>query len=216
MQNDTFTDYAGMGVLFNTVIVLEAASEKWHEELSSEAASATPTAKSSAEATPDSKIAGDVELKSVKCPKIITIDPIVERKSTVCVRPQSTPPHIAALHPQLQFLGHAAEVHSVAEVNAVMSQLLEDNHIARATHNMMAYRFFDDAAGVWRSDNDEDGEDAAGGRMSMLLEMMQVRSAVVVVTRWYGGVLLGPSRFKLINNAARQALLAAGLSGREE
>ena len=97
-----------------------------------------------------------------------------------------------------------------------MSRLLEDNHIARATHNMMAYRFFDAAAGVWRSDNDEDGEDAAGGRMSMLLEMMQVRNAVVVVTRWYGGVLLGPSRFKLINNAARQALLAAGLSGRDE
>ena len=102
------------------------------------------------------------------------------------------------------------------EVQQVMARLLEDNHIARATHNMMAYRFFDEGAGVWRSDNDEDGEDAAGGRLSMLLEMMQVRHAVVVVTRWYGGVLLGPSRFKLISNAARHALLAAGLSGRDE
>jgi putative IMPACT (imprinted ancient) family translation regulator len=96
-----------------------------------------------------------------------------------------------------------------------MSALLQDSHIARASHNMMAYRFFDEGAGVWRSDNDEDGEDAAGGRMSMLLEMMQVRNAVVVVTRWFGGVLLGPSRFKLINNAARQVILAAGLSERD-
>jgi putative IMPACT (imprinted ancient) family translation regulator len=34
---------------------------------------------------------------------------------------------------------------------------------------------------------------------------------MVVVTRWYGGVLLGPDRFRHINNAARQALDVAGL-----
>lgn len=29
---------------------------------------------------------------------------------------------------------------------------------------------------------------------------------VVVVSRWFGGVLLGPSRFRIINNTARQLL----------
>jgi hypothetical protein len=32
----------------------------------------------------------------------------------------------------------------------------------------------------------------------------------VVVSRWYGGTLLGPDRFKLINQAARDALEKAG------
>lgn len=29
---------------------------------------------------------------------------------------------------------------------------------------------------------------------------------IVVVSRWFGGILLGGDRFKLINNAARDAL----------
>ena len=33
---------------------------------------------------------------------------------------------------------------------------------------------------------------------------------VVVVSRWFGGTLLGPSRFTHINNAARQLLDECG------
>lgn len=40
---------------------------------------------------------------------------------------------------------------------------------------------------------------------------MDVRNIVVVVSRWYGGVHLGPDRFRLINNAARQVIEKAGL-----
>ena len=36
------------------------------------------------------------------------------------------------------------------------------------------------------------------------------RNVVVVVSRWYGGVLLGPSRFGIINNTARQLLEELG------
>ncbi len=35
---------------------------------------------------------------------------------------------------------------------------------------------------------------------------MDVCNVLVVVTRWYGGILLGPSRFTHINNAARLLL----------
>jgi putative IMPACT (imprinted ancient) family translation regulator len=37
-----------------------------------------------------------------------------------------------------------------------------------------------------------------------------VRNAVVVVSRWFGGILLGPARFGLINNTARQLLEQTG------
>jgi hypothetical protein len=33
---------------------------------------------------------------------------------------------------------------------------------------------------------------------------------VVVVSRWFGGILLGPDRFKHINNAARSLLNSCG------
>ena len=36
------------------------------------------------------------------------------------------------------------------------------------------------------------------------------RVQVVVVTRWYGGIHLGPDRFKHINNAARTLLDVCG------
>lgn len=40
---------------------------------------------------------------------------------------------------------------------------------------------------------------------------MDVRDVLVVVSRWYGGVHLGPDRFRLINNAARQVVEKADL-----
>jgi putative IMPACT (imprinted ancient) family translation regulator len=44
---------------------------------------------------------------------------------------------------------------------------------------------------------------------------MQVRDVVVVVSRWYGGTLLGPMRFTLINNAARILLEDCGYDKRD-
>jgi len=37
-----------------------------------------------------------------------------------------------------------------------------------------------------------------------LLERMGVTNTLVVVTRWYGGVHLGPDRFKHITGVAKQ------------
>lgn len=49
--------------------------------------------------------------------------------------------------------------------------------------------------GVVFQDNDDDGETAAGGRMAHLLQLMDVWNVLVVVSRWYGGVKLGPDRW---------------------
>lgn len=59
-------------------------------------------------------------------------------------------------------------------------------------------------------DYDDDGEDAAGGRLLHLLQILDVKDTCVVVTRWYGGVKLGPARFTHINNAARTLLEKCG------
>ncbi|KAK1172854.1 protein IMPACT isoform X4 [Acipenser oxyrinchus oxyrinchus] len=38
-------------------------------------------------------------------------------------------------------------------------------------------------------------------------QILDVRNVMVVVSRWYGGILLGPDRFKHINNCARNILV---------
>ncbi len=119
---------------------------------------------------------------------IIHGTPIIERKSV--------------------FQAHLARVRSVAEVNAVVRCLVANPRIARATHNIRAYRFTDPSTGALVADNDDDGEDAAGGRLAELLHVMGATDVLVVVSRWFGGVLLGPSRFKFINNVARELVEA--------
>lgn len=39
---------------------------------------------------------------------------------------------------------------------------------------------------------------------------MDVWNTIVVVSRWFGGIHLGPDRFKHINSAARDAVIKAG------
>jgi Uncharacterized protein family UPF0029 len=60
---------------------------------------------------------------------------------------------------------------------------------------------------VLKFDNDDDGEDAAGGRLGHLLEMRNEDGVLVVVSRWFGGVLLGSKRFVHITNVARDLLV---------
>jgi putative IMPACT (imprinted ancient) family translation regulator len=38
------------------------------------------------------------------------------------------------------------------------------------------------------------------------MQILNVENVVVVVTRWFGGIHLGPDRFKDINNIARTTL----------
>lgn len=44
-------------------------------------------------------------------------------------------------------------------------------------------------------------------------QILDVHNVMVVVSRWYGGVLLGPDRFKHINNCARNILVEEGYVG---
>ena len=58
--------------------------------------------------------------------------------------------------------------------------------------------------------NDDDGETTAGAKLAALLELTGAQNVLVVVSRWFGGVLLGPARFKYIANTARALLDETG------
>jgi hypothetical protein len=104
-----------------------------------------------------------------------------------------------------KFQAHVASISSVNEVEDIMDVLLQNTKVFNATHNIMAYRVESDRGNL-HQDFDDDGESAAGKRLLHLLQVMDQHNLIVVVSRWFGGIKLGPSRFACINNAARIAI----------
>ncbi|KAH0617765.1 hypothetical protein JD844_016338 [Phrynosoma platyrhinos] len=92
-------------------------------------------------------------------------------------------------------------------VKNVLAQLYKNKKIANATHNIYAYRIYCEDKHTFLQDCEDDGETAAGGRLLHLMQILDVHNVLVVVSRWYGGILLGPDRFKHINNCARNILV---------
>ena len=114
------------------------------------------------------------------------------------------------------FVARACSVTSPARAHAYIAHLLAtEKRVSKATHNITAYRIRSPATSessrdVSYQDCDDDGETAAGGRLLHLLQVMDVWNILIVVSRWYGGVKLGPDRFSIINNVAREAIVEGG------
>lgn len=113
------------------------------------------------------------------------------------------------------FIARVCVVNSTIEADSAITHLLAtDKRASKATHNISAYKIRTLALGneVIYQDSDDDGEDAAGGRLLKLLQLMEVWNVLVVVSRWFGGVKLGPTRFGIINAVAREAVVAGGFT----
>ncbi|OII71812.1 uncharacterized protein cubi_00620 [Cryptosporidium ubiquitum] len=127
------------------------------------------------------------------------------------------------------FQAHACKVETVEQVNKVIKWLLSNPKIAKATHNIWSYRLFKEknhatlsegsfpiGYDIISQDHDSDGENAAGSRLQHLLGIINAKNVFVMVSRWYGGIQLGPDRFRHINNAARLILEKSGLITKTE
>lgn len=112
-------------------------------------------------------------------------------------------------------IAHVCEVTCMEHVHWALAELLfNDKKVAKATHNMFAYRFHqfsdDNSTTTLVHDNDDDGEKGSGAKLASLLELSGAENVLVVVSRWYGGQLLGPARFKWIAGVARTGLVQGG------
>jgi len=126
---------------------------------------------------------------------VIESEAIVDRKST--------------------FVGRACRISHPSQVPLILSHLMSDRRIARAAHPIIhAYRC--QVGTLLHQDNDDDGETAAGGRLAHLLQILEVNNVLVIVSRYFGGIHLGPDRFKHINQAARNALEMGGFLDESE
>jgi hypothetical protein len=108
------------------------------------------------------------------------------------------------------FQAHLSPVHCVAEAQEALAILKSNKKIESATHNISAYRISGGPHNTCIQDCDDDGENHAGSRLLHLLQILEVKNVLVVVSRWYGGIQLGPDRFKHINNTARDLLQKCG------
>jgi len=121
-------------------------------------------------------------LPIIKCPEILRGSPILDRRS--------------------KFLAYAAEVSSLEEAELVVKTLKAEKKISIATHNVVSYRIQNPPHDF----RDDDGETGAGDALLTLLQKMRVNNVVVMVSRWSGGIRLGPDRFRHICNAAKVLL----------
>ena len=86
-----------------------------------------------------------------------------------------------------------------------------------ATHNAWAVRTSYGNSPLVQEASFDDGESGCGKFMLELMRAANVTNMVVVLTRWYGGVMLGPDRWRLMRECINDALSAqrrtATLSG---
>ncbi|GAP91283.1 putative impact protein [Rosellinia necatrix] len=79
-----------------------------------------------------------------------------------------------------------------------------------ATHNAWAYRtrvptnLFN--ATTVKEESFDDGESGCGAFLLKSMQEMNAVDVLVVMTRWYGGIMLGPDRWRIMRNCLRDAL----------
>ncbi len=107
-----------------------------------------------------------------------------------------------------RFLGHVRPVESEEEARAFVAAVKKEHYDAR--HNCWCYIIKD---GPERYSDDGEPQGTAGIPMLEVLRREGVSNVVCVVTRYFGGVLLGAGGlFRAYTRSAKDALDAAGLS----
>ena len=111
-----------------------------------------------------------------------------------------------------RFLAHIAPVATEDEARAVVDAARREHWDAR--HHCSAFVLGPDAA-VQRSNDDGEPSGTAGAPMLEVLRGREVSDTVAVVTRWFGGTLLGAGGLvRAYSDAVRAALDAVGVRRR--
>lgn len=111
------------------------------------------------------------------------------------------------------FIGHAAPVNSEAEARMFIESKRREYH--DATHNVYAYSLAGGAVARYFDDGEPQG--TAGMPVLNVIKMSGASDLCVVVTRYFGGILLGAGGLvRAYSAAAKIAVDAAGLAVFEE
>ncbi len=107
-----------------------------------------------------------------------------------------------------RFIALVSPVHSEEEAKAFIREVKKKYHDAR--HNCWCYRLYN---GPERFSDDGEPQGSAGNPMLEVFRHENIQNVVCVVTRYFGGVLLGTGGLsRCYSGAAKNALLAAGVA----
>ena len=88
-----------------------------------------------------------------------------------------------------KFIANLFYVESVEQAEKIIQETKKKYHDAR--HNCVAYRIVEDTNIVEKASDDGEPSGTAGGPMLNILRNQNLANILVVVTRYFGGILLG-------------------------
>lgn len=105
------------------------------------------------------------------------------------------------------FVAHAATVSNPNLRATLVKQLMAERpDLETASHNAWAIRTSFGSSPLVQQASFDDGESGCGKFMLDILKEANITNTVVVLTRWYGGVMLGPDRWRLMRECVNDAL----------
>ena len=98
----------------------------------------------------------------------------------------------------------AAIVNDSSSIENFLKKLKLDKKYRKASHNTYAARYIENGKII--DIKSDDGETGAGMIILRELQKSNCVNIIVVVTRWFGGVMLHGDRFKHVQDATRKML----------
>ncbi|KAF4122675.1 hypothetical protein GMORB2_6982 [Geosmithia morbida] len=107
------------------------------------------------------------------------------------------------------FIAHTAQLTSAGARPELMRTLMARKpEMETASHNAWAVRTRYGNSPLVQEASSDDGESGCGKFLLELMREADVANMLVVLTRWYGGVMLGPDRWRLMRECVIEALAA--------
>ncbi|RDW94511.1 hypothetical protein BP5796_00274 [Coleophoma crateriformis] len=117
------------------------------------------------------------------------------------------------------FVARCISITTAAQARSQLQALVAAEPTLRtADHNITAWRLQTSNGNVIEECSD-DGESGGGRHVLEILQSSAITGVFVVVTRWYGGIMLGPDRWRIMTQVCRDALSqrlrVSGIIGQE-
>lgn len=119
---------------------------------------------------------------------------------------------------QSRFVAHSIEISTLSEASNALNRLFSaKSELKEASHNITAWRV--QTCNDIVEGSEDDGESGGGRHLLGLLQADNLTNVFLVVSRWYGGIMLGPDRWRIMTQVSRdtlsQRLRVAGTIGQE-
>ena len=114
-----------------------------------------------------------------------------------------------------KFIANIYYVEGEEEAEEILNSIRKKYHDAR--HHCFAYRIYQDGRTISRQSDDGEPSGTAGAPMLNILEKQELANVLIIVTRYFGGILLGTGGLvKAYSDASKEAIENSDIVEKEE